>query len=587
MLAFFRRNRSAQSQDPAKASKSRLRLESLEDRVVPATFTVTNNNDAGAGSLRDAIIRANGTAGEDMITFDTAFFGAGTTINLTSGDLNINDSVTITGAGVANVIINGLGNPAGQRIFTIDSSLNSDDGSAPLNPAGLITVNMSNMTLSGGRHNAAGGGAIFNQSENVNVSVMDFNNNVVAGGDGGAIGTTGGTVTVRQSSFVNNSTNAFGGAIGVRNGTMIIENSTFTQNATTGAAGGGGAIDIFTGANVTLTNNTITNNTTVAATRGGGVLIEAGGSNAVTFSGNIIFGNRSAGAANDLQIDAVNLVSNTSGFNNIGVIAGAGAASPGVQAGVNGNINVNPGLGGLTQLTNGTRALVPAANSLVLDRIPAANAPTVDQAGGSRPAGAQSDIGAVEVGATPVGPGTPVANPDSVTTAPGTAVNINPLANDTGLTQITATTNPSNGSVVQNGNTLTYTPNSGFTGTDTFTYTATDAMGGNAQTATVTVNVQAPPPVQPPTQDLRPIINQLVIANLQAIFAQPIPPGSGIVSARITGLSDANGDGFDDVNAAITLRISPTRVRVFTLTFDGLSPSAAIIGQLAFMDMPG
>src|SRR4051812_42811607 len=40
-----------------------------------ATFTVTNTNDTGAGSLRQAIIDANANAGTDQISFNIA--GAG------------------------------------------------------------------------------------------------------------------------------------------------------------------------------------------------------------------------------------------------------------------------------------------------------------------------------------------------------------------------------------------------------------------------------------------------------------------------------------------------------------------------------
>ena len=36
-----------------------------------ATFSVTNANDAGPGSLRQAIINANNAAGADIITFDS------------------------------------------------------------------------------------------------------------------------------------------------------------------------------------------------------------------------------------------------------------------------------------------------------------------------------------------------------------------------------------------------------------------------------------------------------------------------------------------------------------------------------------
>ena len=42
------------------------------------TFTVTNTNDAGAGSLRQAIIDANANLGADIITFNIATTGVHT-----------------------------------------------------------------------------------------------------------------------------------------------------------------------------------------------------------------------------------------------------------------------------------------------------------------------------------------------------------------------------------------------------------------------------------------------------------------------------------------------------------------------------
>jgi hypothetical protein len=45
------------------------RLVALEDRTTPATFTVLNTNDAGLGSLRQAILDANATPGYDTIAF--------------------------------------------------------------------------------------------------------------------------------------------------------------------------------------------------------------------------------------------------------------------------------------------------------------------------------------------------------------------------------------------------------------------------------------------------------------------------------------------------------------------------------------
>ena len=50
------RNLRARRAAPARRRPSpRLAVEPLEDRCVPATFTVLNTSDAGTGSLRDAI----------------------------------------------------------------------------------------------------------------------------------------------------------------------------------------------------------------------------------------------------------------------------------------------------------------------------------------------------------------------------------------------------------------------------------------------------------------------------------------------------------------------------------------------------
>src|SRR5262245_4245805 len=45
-------------------------LQPLELRRLLATFTVVNTADSGAGSLRQAIIDANGSAGADIIDFN-------------------------------------------------------------------------------------------------------------------------------------------------------------------------------------------------------------------------------------------------------------------------------------------------------------------------------------------------------------------------------------------------------------------------------------------------------------------------------------------------------------------------------------
>src|SRR6516165_8862291 len=45
------------------------RFDKLEDRTAPAIFTVSSPNDAGPGSLRDAIAQANATPSADTIDF--------------------------------------------------------------------------------------------------------------------------------------------------------------------------------------------------------------------------------------------------------------------------------------------------------------------------------------------------------------------------------------------------------------------------------------------------------------------------------------------------------------------------------------
>src|SRR5438093_640185 len=79
-----------------RSARARPAVEQLEDRTVPATFPVTTLNDAGGGSLRQAVLNANATAGADTITFQPGLTGP---VTLTSGELLVTDSVTITGPG--------------------------------------------------------------------------------------------------------------------------------------------------------------------------------------------------------------------------------------------------------------------------------------------------------------------------------------------------------------------------------------------------------------------------------------------------------------------------------------------------------
>ena len=91
----------------------------------------------------------------------------------------------------------------------------------------------------------------------------------------------------------------------------------------------------------------------------------------------------------------------------------------------------------------------------------------------------------------------PTAVNDTAVTTEGVPVTVNVVSNDTDDGGVDASTvavvgPPANGTAVPNGNgTVTYTPNFGITGVDTFTYTVADAQGAVSNQAMVTVTINA------------------------------------------------------------------------------------------------
>ena len=90
----------------------------------------------------------------------------------------------------------------------------------------------------------------------------------------------------------------------------------------------------------------------------------------------------------------------------------------------------------------------------------------------------------------------PVTVADTATTAPGVAVTINVLANDSDANgdplTITAVSKPQFGTAATNGKTITYTPKANFSGLDSFSYIVSDGKGGETA-GFVTVTIGAPP----------------------------------------------------------------------------------------------
>src|SRR5262249_49589942 len=116
------------------------RLDVLEDRTLPSTFTVLNLADSDPGSLRAAILAANTNPGADVIDFAPAARDG--TITLTSGQLGITDDLTIDGPGADRLAVSG--NDA-SRVFRIGSG---------------VTAAIADLTITHGR--ADNGGGIWN-----------------------------------------------------------------------------------------------------------------------------------------------------------------------------------------------------------------------------------------------------------------------------------------------------------------------------------------------------------------------------------------------------------------------------------------
>jgi hypothetical protein len=130
-----------------------------------ATYTVTNNADSGAGSLRQAIIDANATTGvADTINFD---LGSAATITLTSSLPPITDGAGLTiDGGSADITISGdnqyhvfeVGSGAKLTLSNLTVAHSTAFRGGGIHNSGTLEV--SNSTLSG--NSAPNGGGILN-----------------------------------------------------------------------------------------------------------------------------------------------------------------------------------------------------------------------------------------------------------------------------------------------------------------------------------------------------------------------------------------------------------------------------------------
>jgi hypothetical protein len=404
--------------DPPNRRHSRPHLETLEGRCLPST--VTNLNDAGGGSLRDAIAI---TPAGGMVDFQAGLSG---TITLTSGALDIASNLTIMGRGTnlltvsgnetsqvfvieesATVAISGLtiANGSGLNgggiqnagtlnltasIVSGNTALNTFEGAAGGGIYNTGTLTVSDSTLSdnnirGGDFLTFGGGI-----ENVHDSVLTISNSMISGNSatyGGGIDNSG-TVTVLNSTFVGNN-GAVGGGICNPNdlGTLAVTDSTLSGNSASSVGGG-----ISNAGTVAVTGCTMSGNSAAGGiSRSGGGIWNAG---TLTLFDTIVAGNAGSPSP-DLDDEEAGLTSR--GHNLIGDGTGGSGYDPTDLVGTFGN-PIDPKLGPLQDNGGPTLTMALLPDSPAINAGDPTNAPQWDQRGPGYPrvVNGMIDIGAYE-----------------------------------------------------------------------------------------------------------------------------------------------------------------------------------------------
>ena len=269
------------------------------------TQVVTNCNDSGPGSLRQAVLDAS--PGDAII-----FSSLSCSMITLASTIDVTTSMSIYGPGASALAVSGNGSVQ------------------DFNVAFGITVSISGLTIEGG--NALDGGGI-NDDGTLNVvnSTLSDNSAVGADAEGGGIFIEGGAVTVTDSTFTGNSAEE-GAAIwddgnpvsGSVLGSLTITNSTLSDN---NASGAGGAVETVEGV-VTIEASTLSGNT---ATVSGGAINSEGGTVTIedsTLSGNSATADGGGGVYNfggSLVVNSSTLASNSAGYG--GTIANYGSAA--------------------------------------------------------------------------------------------------------------------------------------------------------------------------------------------------------------------------------------------------------------------
>jgi hypothetical protein len=325
-----------------------------------ATVAVTNGNDSGSGSLRAAVAAADPG---DTITVPAL------TVFLTSGQIVVNSSVTITGAGARQTTISGTDQ---SRVFDVTGG----------------TVSIAGVTVTGGDGVDVPGGTA---------------------GPGGGILVGGGTLTLADSTVTGNQTMGFAEGSGIQAGSSLtVLRSTISFNSGPGSNRAGG-IGFAGAGTLQVLDSTLAHNTLESGGLGAAVYVNSAGSVAFT---NDTMDLDSAGATGSV------LDLNGGGFPAMiadTIVAGGSSKScsrmPATSPSQGGNIDdqnlckftastdhpgTDPELGALRDNGGLTDTQLPAVAGPPIDAGLDAACPATDQRGVPRPQGPHCDSGAVE-----------------------------------------------------------------------------------------------------------------------------------------------------------------------------------------------
>lgn len=233
------------------------------------TQLVTNLNDAGAGSLRQAVIDANGSYGLDVIEFQAGLSG---TITLTSGDIDIYDSLVIN-APVPSVITVSGGfsgpNPVRgggyERVLSMRGGLGTPERGGPAEPFyNLTSVDIVGLTISDGYDSNGGGIFAYDVELTIRDSVITSNQSYGSNAGGGGIDHNLGVLRILDSTISGNTASGGGGTVtsnggGIRlnNASLVIRDSYLNSNYANDDGGGLHADRVYS---IAITGSTLDSN---------------------------------------------------------------------------------------------------------------------------------------------------------------------------------------------------------------------------------------------------------------------------------------------------------------------------------------